>query len=180
MITGGRGDEKFAPYTFGGGVYSSYRGAVNVFSGAIVGNAAESGGGFCVGGGTSLNLYGGVVCGNVASTGGGLYANAATVSIDGGDIVKNFAASAGGVTALGSDMTLVAGRINDNVAGTFGGGVSIASISGEETGHFDLVQLVIVRLNLERGYDRILVGDDDGFVDVLRRVTHIDKESHTQ
>lgn len=100
-------------------------GSFTMYSGAISGNNANSGGGVNVNDGGSFVMHGGAITGNTAQLGGGVYvASGSSFTMHGGTISDNKATtygSAGVNVANGGSFTMYDGSITDNVCTTSNG-----------------------------------------------------------
>lgn len=106
-------------------------GSFTMYSGAISGNNANSGGGVNVNDGGSFVMHGGAITGNTAQLGGGVSVISGSFTMHGGTISNNKASTngCGGVyVANGGIFTMYDGSITNNQATrtSGGGGVHVA------------------------------------------------------
>ena len=106
-------------------------GSFTMYSGAISGNKAYSGGGVNVNGSGSFTMYGGTISGNTAQLGGGVSVISGSFTMHGGTISGNEATTYGygGVyVASGGTFNMYGGSITNNQAtgSSGGGGVHVA------------------------------------------------------
>ena len=106
-------------------------GSFTMYSGAISGNNAYSGGGVNVDGGGSFVMYGGTISGNTAQLGGGVSVISGSFTMHGGIISDNKASTYGygGVyVSQNGSFTMYGGTISGNEAtsSSGGGGVHVA------------------------------------------------------
>lgn len=117
-------------------------GSFTMYSGAISGNNAYSGGGVNVNGSGSFTMYGGTISGNTAQLGGGVSVISGSFTMHGGTISGNKASTYGygygGVyVSQNGSFTMYGGTISGNEAtsSSGGGGVHVAgsfTMSGGE------------------------------------------------
>ena len=106
-------------------------GSFTMYSGAISGNNAYSGGGVNVNGSGSFTMYGGTISGNTAQLGGGVSVISGSFTMHGGTISGNEATTYGygGVyVSKNGSFTMYGGTISGNEAtsSSGGGGVHVA------------------------------------------------------
>ena len=110
--------------TTGGGIYNEY-GIVDMNAGSFITNntAIDYGGGIWSQIQTTLNLNGSIISGNRAASGGGIYGNGAAINMYSGSISNNSANRGGGIFNENGPLNLQGGSIGHNYAVTYGGGI---------------------------------------------------------
>lgn len=110
--------------TYGGGVYVSSQGNVEMKGGTISGNDAISGGGGISTGGGNFIMSSGEISGNTSGRGGGAYLGSGTFMLNGGTLSNNEANKDGGGVYMGNgDFNMNGGTLSNNITQSHGGGV---------------------------------------------------------
>ena len=110
----------------GGGIFANVNSAVIMNGGSVTSNEAFTGGGISVNSSSSLEINSGSVTSNTADNGGGIYINSsASMIMNGGSITSNTADNGGGIYINDeASMILDSGIISLN-EGTHGGGIYV-------------------------------------------------------